>query len=35
MALIEPSKQGPRPDLWWKLITASGVLLLVFAALSL
>lgn len=35
MALIEPSKQGPQPDMWWKLITASGVLLLVFAALSL
>ena len=35
MALIEPSKHGYRPDMWWKLITASGVLLLVFAILSL
>lgn len=35
MALIQPSKHQPRPDMWWKLITASGVLLLVFAILSL
>ncbi len=35
MALIEPSKHGHQPDMWWKLITASGVLLLVFAILSL
>jgi hypothetical protein len=35
MAFFQPSKHRPRPDLWWKLITASGVLLLVFAILSL
>jgi hypothetical protein len=39
MALIEPSKHQHghqhEPDMWWKLITASGILLLVFAILSL
>ena len=35
MALTQPSKHQPRPDMWWKLITALGVLLLVFAILSL
>jgi|EndMetStandDraft_3_1072993.scaffolds.fasta_scaffold58750_4 hypothetical protein len=35
MALIQPSKHAPRPDIWWKLITFSGVVLLVFAILSL
>ena len=35
MALIDPSKHEPRPDMWWKLITASGILLLVFGILSL
>ena len=34
MAVIEPSKQGYWRDVWWKLMTVSGVLLLVFAALS-
>jgi hypothetical protein len=29
------SKHGHRPDLWWKLMTGLGVLLLVFAILSL
>ena len=29
MAFIEPSKQGQRTDIWWKLITGSGVVLLV------
>lgn len=29
------SKHGHRADLWWKLMTGLGVLLLVFAILSL
>lgn len=28
-------KHGQRPDMWWKLMTGLGVLLLVFAILSL
>lgn len=28
-------KHGPRPDMWWKLMTGLGILLLIFAILSL
>lgn len=32
---MEPSRRGPRPDMWWKVMTAAGVLMLVYAILSL